>query len=61
METEILERIGKLNIDCPDCECYLDSDEQYQCGICGGSGQINVLDYLKQMFDLKFDTNKFKI
>lgn len=51
MEDEILERIGQLYIDCPECESYLDADEQYQCTICGSNGKINVLDYLKQKFE----------
>lgn len=51
MNEEILERIEKLYIDCPECEYIIYDDEQYQCITCGGGGQINVLEYFKQTFN----------
>lgn len=43
---EILDRIGLLYIDCPECENIIGSDEQYQCCTCGGGGRINVLSWV---------------
>jgi len=50
MEEEIIDRISKLYIDCPECETIKFDDEQYQCNICGSSGKINVLEYLKELY-----------
>lgn len=44
---EIISRIGELHIDCPECENIIGSDEQYQCGTCGGGAKINVLEWIK--------------
>lgn len=45
----IIDRIGDLTINCPECENI--DDEQYQCGTCGcggGQGTINVLQWVKE-------------
>lgn len=43
----IIERIGSLEVDCPECENIIPSDEQYQCGTCGGGSMINVLSWIR--------------
>jgi DNA-directed RNA polymerase subunit M/transcription elongation factor TFIIS len=45
---EIVDRISGLYIDCPECENIIHSDEQYQCGTCGGGVRINVLNWVKE-------------
>lgn len=50
MDSEIIDRIKELTIECPECESMW-SDEQYQCGTCGGAGAgnyINVYEWLKE-------------
>jgi uncharacterized C2H2 Zn-finger protein len=46
VHNEIVNRIGELYIDCPECESI--DDEQYACQTCGGYplGKLNVLTYL---------------
>ena len=49
IEKEILERISRVEIDCPDCEWV--EDDQYTCTTCwnqGGNGRINVSTWLKE-------------
>jgi len=43
---EIIERISKLTISCPECENIILDDEQYQCTTCGGGSSINVLFWI---------------
>lgn len=42
LKEEIIHRaemaLEDLYIDCPECECM----DQYQCGTCGGTGELNV-------------------
>ncbi len=48
MNTEIVESIKDLSIDCPDCQWV--EDDQYCCTTCwcqGGYGKINIVNYLK--------------
>lgn len=45
---EIISRLSNLTIDCPECETIIHSDEQYQCGTCGGGSKIYVLDWLRK-------------
>lgn len=47
---EILEAIKELYVDCPDCK-WVYGDDQYTCTTCwreGGSGKINVFEWLKE-------------
>jgi hypothetical protein len=49
LEKEILDRIEKVSIDCPDCD-YLMEDDQYTCTTCwctGGNGRLGVLEWIK--------------
>lgn len=48
---EIIDRISSLTIDCPECENIIHSDEQYQCGTCGGGSRIFVLDWVKNQIE----------
>lgn len=45
---EIIDRINRLTIECPECETIHFSDDQYQCGTCGGGGIIHVGQWIKQ-------------
>ena len=50
LQDDILERIKKASIDCPDCE-YQNEDDQYTCVTCwcvGGNGKLNVFEYIKE-------------
>ena len=50
MGKEILDRIKKVEIKCPDCEDH-HGDDQYTCTTCwceGGGGYINIYDWLKE-------------
>ena len=53
MQSEILNSIKNLEVDCPACEGLTD-DEQYTCTICwnqGGNGKINVFEWLKDYIE----------
>lgn len=39
-----LEALKTLTVPCPECE-YID-DEDYQCGMCDGSEEFNVVDFI---------------
>ena len=48
LQTEILNDIKEIEIDCPECQCV--ADDQYTCTTCGcqgGNGKINVFQWLK--------------
>jgi rRNA maturation endonuclease Nob1 len=47
IRNEIIDRIKHLTIDCPECENIIHSDDQYQCGTCGGGATIYVMDWVK--------------
>lgn len=47
VRNEIIDRISNLTVDCPECESIIHSDEQYQCGTCGGGGVIFVMSWIK--------------
>ena len=50
IHSEIITRISKLTVECPDCEDVY--DDQYTCTTCfsqGGNGNIDVLEYLENV------------
>ena len=47
VRNEIIDMISDLTVECPECESIIHSDEQYQCGTCGGGGRIFVLSWIK--------------
>jgi len=48
VRNEIIERISDLSVSCPECENIIHDDDQYQCGTCGGSARIHVLNWIKE-------------
>jgi rRNA maturation endonuclease Nob1 len=47
VRNQIIDRISNLTVQCPECESIIHDDEQYQCGTCGGGGEIYVLSWIK--------------
>lgn len=43
---EIVDRIGDLRVNCPECENI--DDDQYACTTCWGGGRINVLEWINE-------------
>lgn len=52
-----LEALKTLTVPCPECE-YID-DEDYQCGMCDGSEEFNVVDFIIKNRDFADNLSEF--
>lgn len=48
IHNEIVDSIGNLTVECPECRHYIYDDPQYQCVTCGGGARIHVLDWINE-------------